>query len=136
MGPFKCITGLLSQNPLAVNKLTSPKSPEICKKVLLSSFFSFSAKLSSKKLFSTRSEILLLLDNTRTGNHQYSLVVERICRYKFKRKYLKNYQPFLLFFLKFWNVLDISNVLKKKIKPYRSSFSEVIDSEVRAYLNA
>ena len=36
---FKCITGLISKNPFAVNLLTSAKTDEICRKVLLCSFF-------------------------------------------------------------------------------------------------
>ena len=37
---FKCIPGLISKNPFAVNLLTSAKTDEICRKVLLCSFFS------------------------------------------------------------------------------------------------
>ena len=62
------------------------------------------------------------------------VVIERICRYQFKSIYLRNHQPIALLPLIFWNVHEVSNVLKK-IEAHRSSISEVIDSERGAYLN-
>ena len=38
-----------------------------------------------------------------------------ISRNKFKRTYIKNKRLFLDFFLHFWNVHDIQNILKEKI---------------------
>ena len=46
---FKSITGLLSENPLAVNVLTSPNTPEIWRKVLLSYFFTILSKIEQEK---------------------------------------------------------------------------------------
>ena len=37
-----------------------------------------------------------------------------ISRNKFKHHYLKNKRPFLDFFLHFWNVHEIYNILEKK----------------------
>ena len=52
--------------------------------------------------------------------------------------YQKNPSPFAKYFLNFWYLHEISNILKKKKKndPHRSSISEIIDSGRCAYLNA
>ena len=50
----------------------SQKLLKSAKKYLYPTFSSFWAILSMEKLFSIRSEILLLLDNTLTGNYEYS----------------------------------------------------------------
>ena len=44
------------------------------------------------------------------------VVIERIYRYKFKSNYLKNYKPFPLLCLNFWNLHEISNFLKKNMR--------------------
>ena len=70
---FKCITGLFSENPLAVIVLTSPKnSCNLQKKYFYPTFSSSIAKLSQKNLFLIRSEILGLLVNRLTANYEYS----------------------------------------------------------------
>ena len=62
------------------------------------------------------------------------VVIEIIYRSQFKSNYLKNHIIFASFFLKFWYLHEIFNVVKKKKKnePHRSSISEIIDSEVYA----
>ena len=70
---FKCTTGSLSEKPIAVNVLTSPqKLLQYAEKYFYPTFSSFRPKLSYKRLFLIRSEILGLLDNTLTGNYEYS----------------------------------------------------------------
>ena len=51
---------------------------------------------------------------------------------------MKIHKPFALIYLHFWILHEISNVLKKRKKnePPWSIISEVIDSEICAYLNA
>ena len=48
------------------------KTPQICRKILLSNFSLFLARLSLKKLFLIRSQILGLLGNTLSVNYEYS----------------------------------------------------------------
>ena len=69
---FKCITRLLSENPLAVNVLTSSKNSWNLEKNN-ATFSSFEAKLSYKNFFLMRSDILGLVVNTLTANYEYSL---------------------------------------------------------------
>ena len=102
---FKWIRGLLSDNPL-----------------------------SQKKLFLISSEIFGLLVNMLTPNYEYSRSKKRIYCYKSKSNYLKNNKPFAWLYLNFHNLHEISNVLKKNHR-HISSISEVIESEICAYLN-
>ena len=47
---FKYITGLVSENPLAVKMLTSPKTPEIWRKVLLTYLFFILSQIELEKV--------------------------------------------------------------------------------------
>ena len=61
-----------------------------------------------------------------------------ICRLsdnKFKRLYLKKERLFLDFLLNFWNVHEISNILKKKEDYYNLIITEIIASERDVYLS-
>ena len=61
-----------------------------------------------------------------------------ICRLsdnKFKRLYLKKERRFLDFLLNFWNMHEISNILKKKEEYYNLIITEVIASERDVYLS-
>ena len=92
-----------------------------------------------KKLFSITYEILGLLDNTLTGNYEYSRSNGENLRLPITSNYLKNYKVFAILFFHFWYRHEISNTVKKKKKkkePHWSTASEVIDSEKCAYLNA
>ena len=62
--------------------------------------------------------------------------MERVYSCQVKAIYLKGRKPFALFCLNVWNQHEISNILKKKYEPHRSSIPEVIDSENFVYLNA
>ena len=65
------------------------------------------------------------------------VVMERIYGYQFKSNFLNNHRIFAIFFLYFWYLHEICNLLKKKKnEPHRSSISEVIDSGRCVYLNA
>ena len=58
-----------------------------------------------------------------------------ISRNKFKRHYLKNKGLFVDFLLHFWNVHEISNILKKKDEYPSLIISEILDCERGGYLN-
>ena len=70
---FKCITGLFSENLLAVNVLTSRQNNwNLQKSTFILVFLHSEPNWVKKKLFSIISEILRLVDNTFTGNYEYS----------------------------------------------------------------
>ena len=73
MSLFKCITGLVSENPLALNVLMSHKKLlKFGEKYFYPTFSSLWEKLSSKKFYLIESEILGLFDNTLTANYENS----------------------------------------------------------------
>ena len=59
----------------------------------------------------------------------------RIFRNNFKRHYLRNKRRCLDFLLHFWNVHEISSIFKKKDEYSSLIISEIIDAEIRGYLN-
>ena len=67
-------------------------------------------------LFSITSEILGLLDNTLTGNYEYSCSNRENLRLPIQMNISKSRKHFALFFLNFSNLHEISNILKKKKK--------------------
>ena len=100
-------------------------------------FSSFWAKLSWKKSFLIRSEILALLVNTSSANHEYSPSNRETLPLQIQIKLSKKpWSSFLyfFFFLNFSNLHEISNILKKNER-YMSNLSEVIDSKTSTYLN-
>ena len=112
----------------------SQKLLKFAEKYFDSSFSSWWAKLSKKKLFLIRFQILRLLVNTLTANYEYSCIKKRIYSYKVKSNYLKNIKPFAWLYLNFNNLHEIFNVPKKN-DPHISTISEVIESEKCADLN-
>ena len=70
---FKCITGLVSESPLVVKVLTSPKnSRNLQKSTFILLFHHFQEHWVKKKLFLIRSVILGQLDNKYTGKYECS----------------------------------------------------------------
>ena len=102
-------------------------------------FSSFWAKFSSKKLFSITPDSLGLLNETLTGNYEYSRRNSENLPLLIQIKLSKN--PSLLsiimikFFISKWN-FECSEKKKKKNELHWSTVSEVIDSEKCAYLTA
>ena len=106
-------------------------------KYFYSTFSSCAAKLSKKKIFLVRSEILGLLVNMLTANYEYSssnrenvpLPIQLLLSEKQKSFWSIFFFSFCLFGIsfKFWTFW-------KRNKPHNSTFSEVTDSEGRAYL--
>ena len=62
------------------------------------------------------------------------VAIGRFSYNNFKRLYLKKEWLFFDFFLHFWNVHEIQNILKKKEYP-SLIITEIIASEVNVYLN-
>ena len=99
---FKCIKGLVSENLLAVNVLTSPKNSWNLRKSTFLLLFHFSERIwFREKYFSSdlRFEDCLLKRWLRTTS--ILVVIERIYRYQFKSNCLKNHKVFAEFFCSF-----------------------------------
>ena len=135
---FKCITGLVSENPLAVTVLTSPKNSWNLQKSTFIILFHHSEpnKLSQKKLFLTRSEILGLLVNTLTADYEYSRGNRENLPLQIQIKLSKKPLIFCGIFFAFLEPTLNFQCSEKKNEPHRSSIYEVIDSKRYAYLNA
>ena len=99
-------------------------------------FSSFWAKLSQKRLFLIRSEILGLLDNTLTANYEYSRINRENLQLPNKAKLSKKPSIFCCIFFAFFASKLNFQCFKKKNEPHSASISEVIDSERCACLNA
>ena len=125
---FKCITGLLFETPLAVNVLNAPKNFWNLQKITFTLLFLHSEHNWVRKSYfhwDHRFQDCLItrwLETTST-----LLVIERIYVCQCKWNSPKMDKPFALFCLRFWNLNEISNVLKKNER-HRSNVSEVIDS--------
>ena len=134
---FKCKTGSVSENPFAVNVLTSSKNCwNLQKSTFILLFHHSGTKLSLKKVFLIRSEILGLLFNTLTGNYEYSHSdIENLLlqiQIKLCRKPLTILPSFFLsigIYIKF-------PIFWSKNQRHRSNISQFIDCERCAYLNA
>ena len=79
----------------------SQKLLQYAEKNFYPTFFSFWAKLSKKRLFLIRSEILGLLDNTLTANYEYSRINRENLQLPNKAKLSKNPSIFCVSFLAF-----------------------------------
>ena len=100
----------------------SQKLLKFAEKNFDSSFSSLWAKLSYKKLFLIRFQILGLLVNTLTANYEYSCSKKGLYSYKVKSNHLKNIKPFAWLDLNFHNLHEIFNVPKKKWASYIKYF--------------
>ena len=102
---FKCITGLLSENPLAVNVLTSPQnSLNHQKSTFIVIFLHSEPNWVRKSYFQLELRFYDCSITPWLETTSILLVIERIYSYKFKSKYLKNYKPLALLC---WNVCNI-----------------------------
>ena len=113
---FKCITGLLSENPLSLNVLTSPKNSwNKQKSYFIVLLLHFEPTWVRKSYFQWD---LRFQDRLITGwldAASILVVIGRIYCYHFKSNYLKNHKRFALLR---WNVLnlhELSSVLQKKM---------------------
>ena len=134
---FKCITLLVSENPLAGNVLTSPKNSwNLQEKYFYPTFSSFWAKLGYKESILIRSDILGPLFNTLTANYEYSRTNRKNWPLPIQIKLSKKPSIFCCNFCCSFGIYIKSSMFWKINEPHRSSISEVIDSEKWAYLNA
>ena len=132
---FKKITGLFSENPLAVNalSLTRCKSSWNLQKSTFILLFHHSEQYSvKKKSFLIRSEILGLLDNTLTADYKYSRSNSENLTLPIQIKLSRKSSTFCWIFGIYikWQMFWYKN------EPDRLSISEVIDSERCGYFNA
>ena len=112
---FKCITGLVSENPLAVNVLSSPKNlwnPQKSTFILL--LLHFKSNWGIKSCFESDQRFKGCLLTRGLSTASILLVIERIYCYQLKSNDLKNHRLFAKFLLHFWYLHKISNVLKEK----------------------
>ena len=70
-----------------------------------------------------------------TANYEYSRSNRENLPLPIQMQLSENQKYFTAFLLRFWNLHWILNILKKT-EPPSLSISEVIDSEICAYLNA
>ena len=76
-----------------------------------------------------------LLDNTLTANYKYSHSNKENLPLPIQMQLSEKTKPFCHFFITFWNLHYILNILGKN-EPHSLSISEVIESNRHAYLNA
>ena len=113
---FKSILGFFSENALALNVVTSPKNSWNMHKNTFVLLFHESEPNWVKKSYCYSD--LRFKDSFVTGwlpTTSIVAVIERIYGYQFKPNYLKKHKLFPVLYLRFWNVHEIPNVLKKKL---------------------
>ena len=112
---FKCITGLLSENPLGVNVLASAKdSLNLQKVTFLLLFHHFLPNWVRKSSFQSDLRFQDSLVKRWLETTSILVVIERIYCYQFKSNYVRNHQLFSLFGFNFCDLHEISKVLQKK----------------------
>ena len=99
---FKCMTGFLYENPLAVKVLTNLKNSWILQKSSFILVFSHSEpNLVRTSYFESDMRFWDSLLTRWLPTTSILVVVERIYRYQFKSNYLKNHKFFAAFFFAF-----------------------------------
>ena len=99
MCSLKCITGLVSENPLAVNVLTSPKNSwNLQKSTLILLFYHSGPNWARKSYFQSDLRFQDCLLTHWLPTTSILVVIGRIYRYQFKWNYLKNHRLFALHF--------------------------------------
>ena len=111
---FKCITGLVSENPLAGNMLTTPKNSwNLHESTFVLSFIHYMLNWVRSSYFQSDLRFSDCLITRWLKTTSILVIMERIYRYQFKSNYLKKSRVFAIFVLHFWYLHEISNVLKK-----------------------
>ena len=96
---FKWIRRLLSENPLAVNVLTSPKNSwNLDKNIFILIFHHFGPNWARKSYFQSHLRFQDCLLTRWLPSSSILVLIERIYRYQFKLNYLKNHRLFALHF--------------------------------------
>ena len=127
MSLFKCIIGLPSENSLTVNVLTTTKNSwNLKRSTFMLLFLHFDPNWVRKSYFQwdLRFEDCLITRWLKTSS--ILAVIERIYGYQCKSDSLKMHQPFVWLSLHFWNLNQISNVLKKKMSVIGQVFLKLL----------
>ena len=115
----------------------SQKLLKSAEKYFYQTFSSFWSKLSWKKLFFIRSEILALLDNTSTANHEYSRSNRETLPLQIQITLSKKPSSLLPYFFCYFLESTLNfQCSETKHELHRSNITEVIHSGRCAYLNA
>ena len=100
---FKCITGLVSENPLAVNVLMKPKNSWNQQKSSFILLFDHSKqKWVRRSYFWWDLRLQVCLVTRRVSTKSILIKIERIYSYQFILNYLKNHQFFAVIFFQFF----------------------------------
>ena len=135
MCSFKCIRGLVSENPLAVNVLRSPKNPwHLQKSTFILPFHHSESNWVTESYFSSDLRLYDCLLRSWVPTTSILVVIERIYHYQFKCNYLKTHQFFADFFCLFWIYIKFPMFWKNN-EPHRSSISELTVSKRCVDLN-
>ena len=111
---FKCITGLVSENPLAVNVLTSFKnSRNLQESTFVLSFIHSKLNWVRKSYFQSDLRFSDCLITRWLETTSILVIMDKIDRYQFIWNYPKNRRVLAIFVLHFWYLNEISNVLNK-----------------------
>ena len=134
---FKCITGLVSEKCLAVKVLTSPKiSWNLNESIFVLPFIHSELNWVRKNYFQSDLRFWDCLITRWLETTSIIVVIEKIYHYQFKSNCVKNHRLLAIHFfaslVSTWNF----KCSERKNESHTSSISEVIDSEVYAYLNA
>ena len=133
---FKCIAKLLCENHLAVKVLTSLKNSwnvQKCPFILL--FHQPEQNWARKSFFQSDLTFYVFLITRWLRTTNISEGFYKIYTYQLNSNYLKNHKCFEAFFSSFGIYIKFSMFCCKKNSP-SSTISEVIESEIFAYLNA
>ena len=130
---FKCIRGVVSENPLAVNPLTSPKNSwNLQKRTFILIFQHSGQNWVTKSCFYSDLRFQDFLLTRWLATSGILIVIERLCCYQFKSNYLKSHKFFRNFFfffdyyLHFRHLQSICNVLKKKMSLNGQVFAKLL----------
>ena len=128
---FKCITGLVSENLLAVNVFTeSQKLMQYAERKFYPTISSFWGQIEFRKgYFLIRSEILGMRDTTFTANYEYSRINRENLPFPNSAKISQKTVNPLLHVFSIFGIRIKFPMFSNKNEPRRSSISEVIDSE-------
>ena len=111
---FKCITGLVSENLLAVNVLTSFKNSwNLQESTFVLSFIHSKLNWVRKSYFQSDLRFSDCLITRWLETTSILVIMDKIDRYQFISNYPKNRRVLAIFVLHFWYLNKIWNVLNK-----------------------
>ena len=127
---FKCMTGFLYENPLAVKVLTSLKNYWILQKSSFILVFSHSEpNLVRRTYFESDLRFWDCLLTRWLPTTSILVVVNRIYRYQFKANDLKDRRFWTAFFSYFWYLHEISNILSRDMSLISQVFLKLLTSK-------